>query len=613
MAKRFGKTKRNSSSKGGSTATATKTPVSGRNTSLAERLATREVNPRLLAAQTLPAPDTKNISGNTAYKVEPELRLLAILNTSKVEDQFYRDTSQLLDEVCNLIDYVGQKDALLLAKMIVYSRCYGTMRSINHFAAAYAVRYFSGQKWAKAFFTARERGKKSNSGGTIWRMDDMSQITNIFTTINGKSIPNSMVKGFRTVLEGADAYSLLKYKRDILDTINLVHPNPSVSEAMVDVDFKPYVERVQELLHASKNRTVQARYVKKLQEAKEPVNGKIKIKVLDAIIMGLPVSADTWEANNSQAGQLVAEAVREGKLTQEDAKVVLNEQKAENWKGLLLEKKLGILAAIRNLRNILNTNPTQTTINMLCSLLTDVNIIKSGKILPFQIDIANEIVVNEFGNTHFGRQVSQALYEGYMAALPNLAEAMPGRNLVMIDLSGSMWGAMGGRVYYGYKCDTNMKKSTSFSGDKALLMASTIAKATNADVIIFGSRSEYVHYNPNMDVFTMAKSWKKNMGDTNIASAWDLARQENKVYDRVVLLSDYEANRNSTPDAYKKYVAEIADPYVYQVDLGQLGTVQLKGDKVRNYFGYSFDIFEDMKNAEFNAATHLEKVKAIHI
>ena len=39
----------------------------------------------------IPAPDTTNVCGHEAYAIEDELRLLSILNTLKLEPQFYKN------------------------------------------------------------------------------------------------------------------------------------------------------------------------------------------------------------------------------------------------------------------------------------------------------------------------------------------------------------------------------------------------------------------------------------------------------------------------------------------------------------------------------------------
>ena len=52
------------------------------------------------------AEDTKNRQGFAAYSVADELRLLAMLNTLKVEPQFYRSENDTMKELRDLIERV---------------------------------------------------------------------------------------------------------------------------------------------------------------------------------------------------------------------------------------------------------------------------------------------------------------------------------------------------------------------------------------------------------------------------------------------------------------------------------------------------------------------------
>jgi hypothetical protein len=446
------------------------------------------------------------------------------------------------------------------------------MRSINHLAAVYLAPYLAGQDWGKRFYASWN--KKDLKGGTVFRPDDISEMVAAYSALNINpetnkpfAITNAMKKGFKSAIESMDSYSVLKYKSSLLDIINLVHPNPAESKAFV-------------------------RY------------GDKKVSVFEAVMKGYNVSADTWEVAQSDAGQIVAKAVKEGKLSKEDAEVVLREAKAENWESMLVDGKLGILAALRNIRSILLAKSNSNTIDLLCKLISDPEAIRKGKIMPFQIDMANEVLLAEFSDSN-ARKISTALLKGYELALPNLAELLSGDTLVMVDFSGSM-----SSIVTDPTCKMRYKSSAM---TKAALIAATIAKATNGDIIRFGSSAEYVSYNPNLDVFTLANSIKKEMGGTSLSMAWNCAKNSKKKYTRVFILSDNECNVGSTYKFYSEYVESVGDPYVYSVDLAAYGTNCIAGPKVRYYYGFGYSMFDDIASNEFNANYHLEKVKKIQI
>jgi len=538
-----------------------------RNQNLRSSLANMQPKSELVEAIAIPKPDTKNRQGHAAYSLDKWLRLLTMLNTLKLENQFYRSENETMRELKTLVDECAKEDTYLVAQCIVYSRCVGEgMRSINHLAASYLAPHCAGQEWAKRFYGLWN--KKTKSGGTVFRPDDMAEIIACFSAMNKTKVTNSMKKGFASAIESLDSYSLLKYKNPMIDVINLVHPRPEKSSATVEV------------------------------------NGE-RISVIDAIMKGLSVSADTWEVAQSDAGQEVAKAVKEGKIDKDEAEKILKEAKAENWDALLTEGKLGILAALRNIRNILKSNAKSTTVDSLCKLLSNGEAIRKGKIMPYQMDLAHEVTISEFSDSD-SRKVAQALLKGFELAVPNLAEMLPGRTLVMVDFSGSMGTPMTDGSRSG-------KRYRSTCMDKAALIAATIAKGTNADVIRFGSSAEYVNWNANSDVFSIAKNMRRDMGGTSLASAWREAQNSGRKYDRVFILSDNECNRGSSYSSYMSYVKSVGSPYVYSVDLAAYGTTQLAGDKVRYYYGYGYSMFDDIAKSEFNPNYHLEKVKQIVI
>ena len=563
--------------------------MSKTNSKLAAVIGTKQPKTNLVNANKIPKPDTTNQQGLPAYSQDKWLTLLTMLNTLKLEPQYYRSVTNTLKELQTLIDQCAKEDLYLTCQCIVYSRCLGEgMRTISHASSVFIAPYISGQEYSKRFYGLWN--KKEQKGGVIFRPDDMAEILQGYIALNGQikqtvtlvngvpqssetstsgpKLSNAMKKGFKSVLESLDSYSLLKYKSKLIDIINLVHPSPRLSTAKIEY------------------------------------NGE-QVSTIDAIMKGYNVSANTWEVNQGEAGQIVAKAVKEGKLDDQEAKQVLTQAKADNWKELLDTNKLGILAALRNLRNILINNPSQDTINKLCDLVSNPTLIREGKIFPYQLDIANEIMLSEF-STSYSRQISQALAKGYELAIPNLKELLPGNNVVFLDQSGSMT--------WEIKLPGSKNGSRTSCISKAALIAATIAKATNADIICFGSTARYVQYNPNLDVFSLAKQLSSsNMGGTNLSTAWKLAQQSNRKYTRTFILSDNEVNRGSTYNSYMSYVKNVGHPYVYSVDLAGYGTNAIAGDKVRYYYGYGFAMFDDIAKSEFNAAYHLDKVKKVVI
>lgn len=500
-------------------------------------------------------------------KTEEE-KLLSILNICRLQAQFYRPEDKQVQELLALIYAIGKEDPYFVAQCIVWSRCCGEgMRTINHLAAAALAPYISGLDWAKRFYSRFDKKTADTehpTGGCIFRLDDMLEIKNMHKALFGKPLSNAMKKGFANVLETSGNYDLLKYKKTVIDISNLTHPDSKKSQA-------------------------------------EVLGGFGTMKTLDAIMSDAPVHAETWETQNSQAGQEIAEKVKSGEISEDEAKTQLKEALSENWNNLLSENKLGILAALRNIRNILKDNPSEDTISKLCNLVSNSTLIKQGKIMPYQLELAVSIV--DECSSKYSSHIRNALKIGMVEALPNFRELLPGKTCVMVDCSGSMTEEVSG-PYAG------CRKSCM---DKASILAAMLTVGTGADVVVFGSRATWFKYSPFDSIFDISDNIKHlRMGGTNISKAFDLIKDSEKCYDRIFLLSDNEANAGCLRSSYKAY-KKICDPYVYCIDLAGYGRVPLTDGRVHYFNGYGYSMLDQIASYEFNASKHFDQVKNVVI
>ena len=528
-------------------------------------------NEQLEDAKSITNEDATNLEGFAAYSVEDEIGLITMLNTLKLTTQFYRTEGEQLAALRDYIYKIGMKDPYLLAQMIVYSRCMGEgMRTINHAAAALAAPFISGKPYAKAFYGLYDKTKKQ--GGCIFRTDDMSEIKDAYYAMTGKALSNAMKKGFADVLTNLDTYQLTKYKKTVIDIANLVHPDVKKSKALASVDGE-------------------------------------EAKVIDAILKGKSISANTWEANQSESGQIVSKALKAGVISEEEANELLVEAKSENWKAMLEDGSLGIIAALRNVRNILDVVEDDTTIDILCDLLTNVSVIKKNLVLPIYFDLAYMAVSDVNGSQ--ANKVREAITKGYELSIPNLKSILTGKTCVIVDCSGSM----------GVPVNTTNRRSSQYGsydkscGYKAGLIAATIAKATNATVIRFGSKARIATYGKNDNVFELAK-WlgDPDMGWTDLSTAFELITKNQLQFDRIIILSDNEINYGDFGSKYyKDYVLKVCSPYVYVADLAAYGTVPVKSNKVRVLYGYGPELYNSIKENEFDAMKALDKVRKVII
>ena len=65
------------------------------------RMSTPEIRKEL---DNLPAPDAQNLCGHEAYALPEEIQLLSMLNTLKMEPQFYQGTNDQVKRLQDLIE-----------------------------------------------------------------------------------------------------------------------------------------------------------------------------------------------------------------------------------------------------------------------------------------------------------------------------------------------------------------------------------------------------------------------------------------------------------------------------------------------------------------------------
>lgn len=500
----------------------------------------------VVEANAIPEPTHNMVGGGIGYKLEDKLHLLTILNTYMLQDTYYKSATEFLAEFSELISKIALADPEFVAKAIVYSRCQASgLRTINQVASVLALPFLSGTSYAKLLYSSFD--KKNKKGGMIYRPDDMKAILDTYKTLGGKGVmPNSMKKAFKKAIEELDTYSLLKYKKDIIDVANLVHPNPNNSNATVEVDGE-------------------------------------KIPTITAIMRGAKVSADTWETGLSDVGQVV----KEFDLSEEEKEQALKQGKNAVFSDLLKENKLGYLAAIRNINNIVKNDSEGETVKMLANLISDSTKIRAAKIMPQQL--ANAYL---YGSDAV--PIKDALEKAIEGAMANFKEAITGNVAIVLDVSGSMGG---------------VRKEAAF------ITAILYQALGTSDLYTFAHYADQVKplYNDFKMLYETILRYF-NGGGTNLQSALDYIRRSGKKYDRIIIISDSEANTGNCVNSYKKLITQINSPKIYSIDLAGYGesSLPIQG-KIRLYFGKTFTMFDDMIRDEFNPTSHIEQVSKIQL
>lgn len=548
---------------------------------------------------------TTTLQGGTGYTQKSEKELVGIL-ASGLQNTYYEKESEREKRFKEVFSKVAEKNSLFAAKALIYARTIFGQRSVTHYGAVEIIPFLSGSEIAKRFFSKRDR--KVNKGGIIYRLDDMAEILACYQAKNGidAPIPNAIKKGFKEAIENSDAYSIAKYQMksrgvSLVDIVNLVHPLATKINGTVTVSEDEYQKAIKGTKFSVGHKNYKPEY------ANIAIHGEtgVVIPTLHALVLGILKQFNTVEDKNTDAGKTVAAKVKAGTITKEQAAVELNEAKTENYAELIKTKKIGYLALLRNVRNILKTNDT-ALLDMACEQLVDEQFIKKSLVWPHHIDLALEVMLLEFN----GRQlatVAKALNEAYEKSIPNLAELFnEGRTAVVLDVSGSMSSSI--QIAKG-------KFGSKSALEKGALVAATLAKGIGAEMFVFASDAAKVHYNPLDSVNTLKNSVMHGThvgGGTYWGNIFPLLSREGK-FDRVFIISD-EQGADQVETTYKAYCQKYGTPNVFVINIcGYAPTMIKENTRVHRIYGYTADIYETAKRVEIDLEAVITEIEKIQI
>ena len=336
--------------------------------------------------------------------------------------------------------------------------------------------------------------------------------------------------------------------------------------------------------------------------------------IFKSLMEGSLKQFNTVEDKNTSSGQEVAKKVKEGTITKAEAEVELKVAKESNYRELITTKKIGYLALLRNVRNILSNSSDADLIDSVCEMLTSKDAIRKSLVFPYQIDLAMEMIM-ETGSSSSRNRVIKALNDAYELSIPNMAEmGMNGRTAVVLDTSGSMCSSI--RL-------SNKAQGSQSALDKGGLIAATFAKGLSADVYEFSNTCKKVNVNPLDTVNTIKQSIIRqgSNGGTEFNSIFSTL-EKNGAYDRVFIISDMQGrddiingNRwGSSRSTYANYTSKFGSPHVYTIDLCGYGTTMFKpNNKVYQLFGYSSEMYELAKRMEIDPKALIKEIEAIVI
>lgn len=221
------------------------------------------------------------------------------------------------------------------------------------------------------------------------------------------------------------------------------------------------------------------------------------------------------------------------------------DEKKAVWERLLSEKKLGVLALLRNLRNM-------GAVGVDRSLVVDaLKNAKYFKILPFQFIAAWKYAPS------FAREVEDA-----MALALKHCSRIPGKTAIVVDVSGSMgWGSS---LPYGMLSSKSKMARTDAAGGLAIALNNL---SDQARIWSFSNRAVEV---PNARGFGLIDSlWRSQPnGGTNLGESLEQIKPVIQGYDRVVVITDEQAHDYIVDcGCDKQYILNVA-PYKVGLETG---------------------------------------------
>jgi len=468
---------------------------------------------------------TTNKSGHAAYKLDDKTLLVTMaLTTMLGEKKFYGDNTADIRRLAERLCRDGEGE--FVAKLAVWARTKGNLRSVSHMLIAIVAHECSGQP----FVRPSSRVIASRRG------DDGTEMLAAYKAMYGNGWPHAMQRGIRDALEGMSPCSIAKYQskgRDMKmrDTLRITHPKPSdtaLSEAM----------------------------------------GK-------CVAGELPMPKG-WETELSERGNT-----------------------KEVWDELLSERKVGIFAATRNLRNMVRAG---ADVSPVIEMLENEETIRNSRMLPFRFYSAYSELDNAGLLT---TRMSRALDRAMCASCENV-DGLRGRTAVLIDVSGSM----SSRV--------SANSMVSCVNIAAVLGAMVAHVADDAYVCAFDNHAKVVPMG-GTSVLSDVRMVPYASGGTNMKAGFDLLSKSGFDADRVVVLSDNEVNHGwgtdnrktiqSCLEAYRKKVGH--DVWCHAIDLQGYGTSQFIGHKVNVMAGWSDAVLDFIGKAERGFDTIVSEIDSI--
>ncbi|WP_375433989.1 TROVE domain-containing protein [uncultured Hymenobacter sp.] len=495
-------------------------------------------------------PNAVNHEGAAAFTLTPQLELYAAVATAALSDQFYEKVDTRLTRLREL---VARNDPTFVAQLAVYAREQMYLRSVPLVLAVELARLHRGDNLVSCL-VAR----------IVQRPDEITELLAYYARANQRTgvktlnrLSKQVQKGLATSFNRFDGYQLAKYDRAgavrLRDALFLVHPTPRNEAQQV---------------------------------------------LFNQLVAGTLPTPFTWETELSALGQ--------GTYATPAERTAAFRQK---WEALIASGKLGYMALLRNLRNILEADVSAEAVVEVCATLSDRAAVARSKQMPFRY-LAAYREVKTLQNGHVSA-VLTALEDAITHSAANLRGFGPAtRVVVACDVSSSMQTPISPR-------------SKVLLYDVSLVLGMLLqSRCQHVTAGMFGDKWKRISL-PRGSVLRNVDEFYRREGEVGYSTNGYLVvrdlRQRQEVVDKVMLFTDVQLwNSNGDGSSlaqewaeYRRAVAPQARLYLF--DLAGHGTAPL-GVRAENgvvlIAGWSDKVFSVLEALE-NGGSALTEIQSI--
>lgn len=508
----------------------------------------------------------QNHEGAKAFVMSPEMELYTLVVTWSLSDSFYEKKHERLNRLRELI---AKNNPVFVAKLAIYARHKMYMRSVPLVLVTELAKVHSGDSLISQMIEK-----------VVSRADEITELLACYEILNERNgtkrlnrISKQVQKGLSKSFNSFDEYQFAKYNRagaiKLKDALFLVHP-------------------------------------KAKDGAQQNIFNKIAAGTLE--------TPYTWETELSALGQ---------RDYNNDAERALAFK--AKWEELIDSGKLGYMALLRNLRNVLHAGVSAVHIEKICTTLSSAEQVAKAKQFPFRYLAAyREILVanNELSVKSVLDKVS-ALFTGNKGLTGEILDAL--EKAVAASAAGIQGFDMETKVLLA--CDVSGSMQTPVSPkskillyDIGLILAMLLqSKCRNVEVGMFGDTWKTIAV-PRNNILNNVQEFYKREGEVGYSTNGylvikDLLNRKQRM-DKVMMFTDcqlWNSNNdgNHMQSLWIRYKAEVApEAKLYLFDLKGYAQVplQLLRNDVFLIAGWSDKVFGVLDALE-KGSTAIEEIE----